>query len=125
MRRLYSNLKLQASQLSALKHLLWINESSMLLVKEDGKAYTFDIMNCYLNYFEKFSKDAASVLSSPDSSCIFVLEPKTTHPAAVNTDENTVQALVFSVNQDCKPQQVEIPLPSHSLIHCRFTYAEQ
>ncbi|CAG8610225.1 8025_t:CDS:10 [Paraglomus brasilianum] len=154
MRPLHSNL-VRTSRLS-LKRLLWISKSSMLFVKEDGEAYTFDYNDGYLKYFEKFSKDAASVLSSPNPSCIFVLEPKTTNPTgskieggnhSVNTgeglegienkhpavpvpaktDESTVQALVYFVNQDkqCEPLQTGIPLPSHSLIHCRLTYLEQ
>ncbi|CAG8632743.1 7120_t:CDS:10, partial [Paraglomus brasilianum] len=149
---LYSNL-VRKYQLSTLKHLLWIGESSMLFVKEDGEAYTFDYMNCCLNNFEKFPKDAASILSSPDCSCIFVFKQKTNenvntavskiagnvlvdtgefsegiedkHPAVpVNTNEDTVQALVFFVKQG-EPLEIEIPLSSHSLIHYRFMYFEQ
>ncbi|CAG8549486.1 1197_t:CDS:10 [Paraglomus brasilianum] len=145
---LHPNL-IRKSQLSTLKYLLWISKTSMLFVKEDGEAYMFDYMDCYLRCFDKFSKDAASILSSPDHSCIFVLKPKTnqdTNPAGskigsskpltdaeehpsvpVDTNGDTAQALVFFVNQDkqCEPLEIEIPLPSHSLTHYRFTYFEQ
>jgi len=102
----------------------------MFFVKEDGEAYTFDYMNCYLSSFGKFSEDADTVLSSPDHSHIFVLKQKAIEDSnltgsKIDANEDTVEALVFFAKQDKQCKSLEIKIPSHSLIHCRFTYFEK
>ena len=131
----YPNIK-RFSSLSAVQHLVWINNTvTLCFVEQNGQSHTYDLDGNYFKAFERFPADAISVSSSPDGSCIFVLktpqkrdisQTDEQESESMDTNSSPVQALVYFVGlgTQSKPFEVDIPLPKQWLSHCRFTSFE-